>query len=129
MNIGFTPNYQSMNINRTPNFGMAVVLEEKAVPVIKKELVKLSDQQVSAFWEKINNVRSRQASNPVDINITKNLFGKIRAKVIDSSNPAAKGITTKRRLFEGKGNLNFLDRAEHQANVLNKSNIELSEIL
>jgi len=129
MNIGFTPNYQSMNINRTPNFGMAVVLEEKAVPVIKKELVKLSDQQVNAFWEKINNVRSRQASNPVDINITKNLFGKIRAKVIDSSNPAAKGITTKRRLFEGKGNLNFLDRAEHQANVLNKSNIELSEIL
>lgn len=129
MNIGFTPNYQSMNINRTPNFGMAVVLEEKAVPVIKKELVKLSDQQVNAFWEKINNVRSRQVSNPVDINITKNMFGKIRAKVIDSSNPAAKGITTKRRLFEGKGNLNFLDRAEHQANVLNKSNIELSEIL
>ncbi len=61
--------------------------------------------------------------------LKKGLFNNLYAQVVDNGDNAVKKINVKRRLFERNGNLKFLDRAEHKADMINKSNNEMTAMI
>lgn len=63
----------NLNINSasSPNFGMAIKIDENAHRVIKKQVSKLSPQKADTFWENFDAAVNRQQNNPVNILIRK----------------------------------------------------------
>ncbi|MCM1264988.1 MAG: hypothetical protein NC200_02215 [Candidatus Gastranaerophilales bacterium] len=139
MNLGInaaTPNYNCQRKN-SPNFGMAVLVDKNALPVLKNQAMKLSNKAgkngtTSAYenlWNQINESIDRQKDNPVNI-ILKKVFGRnaIQAVVVDSTaETAVKNKKFSQGIFSRSGNMKCLEQAEEHANKLNDANARISE--
>lgn len=151
MNLGINPAVTNYNCQRknSPNFGMAVLVDKKAIPVIKEQAMKLSKDvkrnllteftpysspdplpAYDKFWKDFNDTISRQESNPVNI-IVKKARGRkaLSAVVVDSTaETAVKNKKFSQGLFSENGSLKFLSKAEKQANKLNDTNSKVNEL-
>ena len=135
MNLGITPvNYGMKNNN--PNFGMAVKFDKKALPIVKEQALSLSQKHVAgeqtaykSFWNKLNDIIAGQKDNPNNIIIRKTkMRNGLTAEVVDASaENAVKNSKFSQGLFNRKGNLEFLERAEAQANKLQDVNTSIKE--
>lgn len=124
MNIGFN---SSMN---SPKFGMAVKVDESALKTMKRQLVKMSPDKKDAFFEGFNNIKERQESNPVNIIIRKLKHrNALAADIVDSNaDTNIKMPTRKQGFFFKNGSLNFLKKAEEDANKLNNINENIAKM-
>lgn len=140
-----TPSVANYNCQRknSPSFGMAVLVDKKAIPVIKAQAMKLSDvlaenahptdvSDYAAFWNAFDAAVERQKENPVNI-IIKKIFGRdsVKAVVVDSvgAEKAVKNSAFKQGVFRKNGDLNFLYEAEAQANKLNDANSKIDKFV
>ena len=115
MNIGI-----NNNINNRPNFGMAVLIDETAEPIIKKQVMKLSKKSYDKFFEKLDGAVSRQSENQNNIIIRRaKQRDALVAEVVDANaDTAIKNYVTAQGLIHRNGSLRFLDKAEVQADKL-----------
>lgn len=146
MNLGInTPSVANYNCQRknSPSFGMAVLVDKKAIPVIKAQAMKLSDilaenahptdvSDYTSFWNSLNATIERQKENPVNI-IIKKIFGRnsVKAVVVDSegAEKAVKNSSFNQGVFRNNGDLTFLYEAEAQANKLNDANSRIDKFV
>lgn len=135
MNLGinsYSNNYGAMNCKRknSPNFGMAFKVEDSAMKVIKDQVLSLKPKKAEGFWQKFNDIITRNESNPVNVIIRKcEKRNALAAEVVDSE--AATAINNKvytQPFFFKNGNLAFAERAEADAKVLNETNAKLAEL-
>lgn len=131
-----TPNYNCQRKN-SPNFGMAVLVDKKAIPVIKEQAMKLSSKAkkegvasaYEKFWTNFNETVDRQNENPVNI-IVKKIFGRkaLKAVVVDSTaESAVKNTSFSQGILSKNGSLKFLEKAEAQADKLNNTNSRVAD--
>jgi len=134
MNLGIN---QAQNYS-SPNFGMAVKVDKKAMGVIKSQSMRLSekskkngmDSPYGEFWNHFNSVVEHEEANPVNI-IIKKVFGrnKLKAVVVDSNaETAVKNQKFSQGLFSRNGSLNFLDDSAACANKINNDNHRLEQL-
>ena len=124
MNIGI-----NNNVNNRPSFGMAVLFDETALPVMKKQAMKLGKKDYNNFWEKINYAIDRQAYNPTNIIVRKAAHrDALVAEVVDvNADTAIKNYVTAQGLIHRNGSLKFLHRAETQADKINDTNAKTGD--
>lgn len=124
MNIGIN------NANNRPSFGMAVLFDESALPVMKKQAMKLSQKGYEKFWTKIDAAVDRQAGNPTNIIVRKTAHrDALAAEVVDgNADTAIKNYVTAQGLIHRNGSLKFLDRAETKANKISDTNVKLEKL-
>ena len=123
--MNLSVNSVSPNPN-TPNFGMAVKLDENAHRVIKKQVAKMSASTADKFWNDLDAAVERQKDNPVNILIRKcNHRRALAAEVVDDRENALDNKVFAQGLFN-PGGLKFVDKAEEYANNVNKLNNKLS---
>lgn len=124
MNIGIN------NVNNRPNFGMAVLFDETALPVMKKQAMKMSQKGYEKFWAKVDEAVDRQLGNPTNIIVRKAKHrDALVAEVVDSdANTAIKNYVTAQGLIHRNGSLRFLNRAESKANKISDSNIKINRL-
>lgn len=125
MNIGI-----NNNVNNRPSFGMAVLFDETALPVMKKQAMKLSKKGYEKFWAGIDGAVDRQAGNPTNIIVRKaNHRDVLVAEVVDgNADTAIKNYVTAQGLIHRNGSLKFLNRAEAKANKVNDSNMKIDKL-
>lgn len=119
----------SLNNNR-PSFGMAVLFENSATPVMKEQATKLSKKGYQKFWDGIQSAIERQENNPNNIHIRKAKHRKaLVAEVVDADGATAmKNYVTAQRILSRNGSLKFLDRAEKRANALEDLNRKVNNL-
>jgi len=120
----------NINSNR-PNFGMAVLLDNSAKSVIKKQTMGLSKKRFDRFWETLNSKIEQEADNPVNTIIRKSTRrNALVAEVVDSDGEnAIKNYVTAQGLIHKNGSLKFLDRATSRAQKLNEANKKLDKLV
>lgn len=124
MNIGIN------NVNNRPNFGMAVLFDETALPVMKKQAMKLSQKGYEKFWANIDGAVDRQMGNRTNIIVRKaNHRDALVAEIVDeNADTAIKNYVTAQGLIHRNGSLKFLDRAESKANKISDSNSRIQRL-
>lgn len=135
MNLSISPMNYGMK-NNTQNFGMAVKFDKKALPILKEQVLSLSQKQIpgadtkhQSFWNKLNDIIERQANNENNIIVRKTKFrNSLTAEVVDASTEhAVKNSKFSQGIFTSKGDLGFLEKAEVQANKLENVNSRIEE--
>ena len=136
MNLGINPVNQNINCkrNNSPQFGMAIKLDQTAHSIIKKQAVALSEKSRNNFFTKLRQAVARQENNPVNILIRKAKHrNALAAEIVDSeigkSMGGIKNQVTSQPLVGKNGSLKFLDKAEKKANKLNETNNEVKKVI
>ncbi|MCR5265383.1 MAG: hypothetical protein K6E29_02165 [Cyanobacteria bacterium RUI128] len=119
----------SLNNNR-PSFGMAVLFEKSATPVMKEQATKLSKKGYQKFWDGIESAINRQEANPNNIIVRKAKHrNALVAEVVDADTAnAMKNYVTAQGLISRNGSLKFLNRAEKRANALDDLNRKVDNL-
>ena len=118
--------YCSVN-SVSPNFGMAIKLDNNAHSIIKKQVAKLSSEKADKFWQTLDAAVERQKENPVNVIIRKCKHRQaLAAEVVDNSENALNNKVFSQKLFSPKG-LNFIDKAEKYADNVDKLNQKLGQ--
>ncbi len=122
MNVNFKPNSQS------PKFGMAVKIHDSALPIIKKQTLKLTPSEYAEYFTELSKIIKRQEENPVNIIIQQSgNRNALEAIVVDNSdNPLDNAVFSQSRIFPSK--FGYLERAEFRANRINDLNEELAKM-
>ena len=136
MNVGGISSFNNTQITYTrkakqsPNFGMALKFDKDALPVIKKQAMGLSASGRDKFWSLLEEIKGRQENNPVNIIVRKTTHrDALAADIIDSTAETEIILNSKKQgLFSRNGSLKFLEKAETDANELNKTNEEISKL-
>ena len=108
--------------NNSPKFGMAIKMHENAIPVLKKQALKINPKSENKFLETLNGIIERQKENPIDIILRKNKKGN---KLIAEISTSKEKIQFSPSLFEKVKDLKYLLKAEKKADFLNKVNDEV----
>ncbi len=119
----------NLNINSasSPNFGMAIKIDENAHKVIKKQVSKLSPKKADTFWENFDAAVNRQQDKPVNILIRKCKNRQaLAAEVVDDNKNALNNKVFSQGILKPKG-LKFLKKAEGYADNINELNTKLSK--
>ncbi len=126
MNLSVNPMGQNFNNRNSVNFGMAIKLDNDALPIIKEQASKLSKGAYEEFWKNFDAAVSRQQENPVNIIVRKcNNRRALAAEIVDKSeNPLDNQVFTQ---GFGKKGLKFLDKAEVKADNINDMNQRLGK--
>lgn len=137
MNLSINPavnnNYNSMNCNRRRNntsFGMAVKVDESAMQIMKDQTLALSTRKATKFWDKLNEMITRNEDNPVNVIIRKcNHRKALAAEVVDSEAATAvdNKVHTQPFMFKN-GSLKFAEKAEKDAYTINETNKKLEAL-
>lgn len=111
-----------VNMNPSASFGMAVKVDPSAQKVIKAQTSELSEKAYNKFWNKFNDIVSKQEENPVDILIRRCKHrDALAAEVVDhSDSPMKNTVYSQSTLFPG--GLKFMERAEKKADRINDVN-------
>lgn len=111
-----------VNMNPSASFGMAVKVDPSAQKVIKAQTSELSEKAYNKFWNKFNDIVSKQEENPVDILIRRCKHrDALAAEVVDhSDSPMKNTVYSQRTLFPS--GLKFMERAEKKADRINDVN-------
>lgn len=122
MNIGINNNY-----NNHVNFGMSVLIKENAHSVIKDQTSKMSKKGYEKFWNKLDEIVSRQEGKEPNIIIGKAKHRNALVAEVADNNPqtAIKNYVTAQGLIHRNGSLKFLQRAEKKADRIGDANIRL----
>lgn len=124
---------QNNNYNTTQNtklsFGMALKINESAIPVIKKQAFQLETNARGNFLREIEDASKNEKDNPVNIIISKALV----AEVIDSEEGKKLGSTKKKTFSQPFGkkivSLKFLDKARDYALRLSNVNDDVKKTM
>lgn len=113
-----------------PNFGMAVLIDNSAKSVIKKQTMGLSPKRFDKFWNKLNEKIEQEKDNPVNTIVRKaNHRDALVAEVVDSNaDTAIKNYVTAQGLIHKKGSLKFLDRGTARAQRIKEANQNLEKM-
>lgn len=111
-----------VNMNPSASFGMAVKVDPSAQKVIKAQTSELSEKAYNKFWNKFNDIVSKQEENPVDILVRKCKHrDALAAEVVDhSDSPMKNTVYSQSTLFPS--GLKFMERAEKKADRINDVN-------
>ena len=123
MELGLNTNY-----NTRQSFGMAVLIDKSAEPIIKKQTSKMSNAACEKFWDRLSGSinTQQQNKNNIIIRATKHRNA-LAAEVVDeNADTALKNYVTAQGLIHKNGSLNFLERAESRANRLQETNKKLA---
>ncbi len=129
---------QNNNYNTTQNtklsFGMALKINESAIPVIKKQAFQLETNARGNFLREIEDASKNEKDNPVNIIIRKSKFRKaLVAEVIDSEEGKKLGSTKKKTFSQPFGkkivSLKFLDKARDYALRLSNVNDDVKKTM
>ncbi len=108
--------------NSNTNFKMAVKLDPNAQPIIKKQVLNMSNKNANKFWERFDEIVERQQNNPVDIIIRKCEGRKaLAAEVVDHGEEAVNNTVFSQGVFNPNG-LKFVQKAEERAEAINDIN-------
>ena len=115
-----------------PSFGMALKINETAIPVIKKQALQLDACARGNFLRGFENILINEKDNPVDIIIRKSKFRKaLVADVVDSEEGKKLGSVKKKTFSQASvkkiGNLGFLNKARDYAIRVCNVNNDVSE--
>ena len=116
--------------NNRPSFGMAVLFEKSASPVMKEQATKLSKKGYQKFWDGIESAINRQENNPNNIIIRKAKHrNALVAEVVDADTAnAMKSYVSAQGVFSRNGSLKFLEKAENRANALEDLNAKVENL-
>lgn len=119
----------SVKVNQ-PNFGMAVLIDDSAKAIIKKQTMGLSPKKFDKFWNKLNEKIEQEKDNPVNTIIRKAKYrDALAAEVVDSNaDTAIKNYVITQGLIHRNGSLKFLDRGTARAQKINNANQNLDKI-
>lgn len=131
---GIQNNNYNTTQNTKPSFGMALKINESAIPVIKKRAFQLETNARGNFLREIEDASKNEKDNPVNIIIRKSKFRKaLVAEVIDSEEGKKLGSTKKKTFSQpfGKkiGSLKFLDKARDYALRLSNVNDDVKKTM
>jgi len=123
MELGLNTNY-----NTRQSFGMSVLIDKSAEPIIKEQVTKMGNVANNRFWSSLREVINRQQNNENNIIIRATKHRKaLAAEVVDeNAETALKNYVTAQGLIHKNGSLKFLERAENRANRLREANAALS---
>ena len=125
------------NLNCTPkrnnpSFGMALKIDPSAAPIIKRQALALGNEG-NSFFAEIQGVINTQKNNPVDIILRKAKYRNALAASIKDAEAAKKfgeaKISTSQPWIFKTGNLNFLHKAEKEADKLNQTNNKVKDLM
>ena len=133
INNSVSNNYSSMNCkrNNSPSFGMAVLVEKSAEKVMKDQVLTMKPKKAAAFWEKLNDLISRNESNPVNVIIRKCTHrDALAAEVVDSAAETAvkNKVHSQPFVLFKNGSLKFAEKAEADANLINEANVKIASL-
>lgn len=131
---GIQNNNYNTTQNTKPSFGMALKINESAIPVIKKQAFQLETNARGNFLREIEDASKNEKDNPVDIIIRKSKFRKaLVAEVIDSEEGKKLGSTKKKTFAQPFGkkivSLKFLDKARDYALRLSNVNDDVKKTM
>lgn len=131
---GIQNNNYNTTQNTKPSFGMALKINESAIPVIKKQAFQLETNARGNFLREIEDASKNEKDNPVDIIIRKSKFRKaLVAEVIDSEEGKKLGSTKKKTFSQPFGkkvvSLKFLDKARDYALRLSNVNDDVKKTM
>lgn len=131
---GIQNNNYNTTQNTKPSFGMALKINESAIPVIKKQAFQLETNARGNFLREIENASKNEKDNNVDIIIRKSKFRKaLVAEVVDSEEGKKLGSTKKKTFSQPFGkkivSLKFLDKARDYALRLSNVNDDVKKTM
>lgn len=131
---GIQNNNYNTTQNTKPSFGMALKINESAIPVIKKQAFQLETNARGNFLREIEDASKNEKDNPVNIIIRKSKFRKaLVAEVIDSEEGKKLGSTKKKTFSQPFGkkivSLKFLDKARDYALRLSNVNDDVKKTM
>ena len=131
---GIQNNKYNTTQNTKPSFGMALKINESAIPVIKKQAFQLETNARGNFLREIEDASKNEKDNPVNIIIRKSKFRKaLVAEVVDSEEGKKLGSTKKKTFSQPFGkkivSLKFLDKARDYALRLSNVNDDVKKTM
>lgn len=131
---GIQNNNYNTTQNTKPSFGMALKINESAIPVIKKQAFQLETNARGNFLREIEDASKNEKDNPVNIIIRKSKFRKaLVAEVVDSEEGKKLGSTKKKTFSQPFGkkivSLKFLDKARDYALRLSNVNDDVKKTM
>lgn len=131
---GIQNNNYNTTQNTKPSFGMALKINESAIPVIKKQAFQLETNARGNFLREIEDASKNEKDNPVNIIIRKSKFRKaLVAEVIDSEEGKKLGSIKKKTFSQPFGkkivSLKFLDKARDYALRLSNVNDDVKKTM
>ena len=118
------------SMNSNPNFGMSVLIDRTAEPIIKKQTLGLSKRAYSKFISRLDGAIERQLNNPNNIIIRSTNSGRgLAAEVVDAEGATAvRNYVTAQGLLQRNGSVKFSKDAERKADRLESINGKLSNV-